>query len=302
MQSDKASATMAFENRGCHSQRTCSIAELLLKNSVWNSGATWAQLGGWKRKSGRAGLTVPKDLDQEGCIDLQISLHCISSENMSRRVGGNGDSRRKGRRWGRRRVVTVCRNVTFLNRFFPFISSWPRLSFLMAGDSDLSPLIAIDVFQLYLWHFKQYVCKHKGFLDLASCHLVWETSLIAIRCQSMGSRRKLCVLGPGMCFSFCLNMNIYSYIHLFPLEKKKWEPFPCGRKLGISRSRSSLDPGFVLWAEVPKRQAPSPCPTYQRNRDQYPSAPRLAFQVLSPRPCITDTIHVMSPVFTFLVD
>lgn len=143
---------------------------------------------------------------------------------MSRRVGGNGDRRGKGGRLGRR-VVTVCRNVTFLNRFFPFISSWPRFSLLMARDSDLSPLIAIDVFQLYLWHFKQYVCKHKGFLDLASCHLVWETSLIAIRCQSMGSRRKLCVLGPGMCFSFCLNMNIYSCIHLFPLEKETGNPF-----------------------------------------------------------------------------
>lgn len=92
-------------------------------------------------------------------------------------------------------------------------------------------------------------------------------------------------------------------MHSFiPTRKKKWEAFPCGRKLGISRSRCSPGPGFVLWAELPKWLAPRPGPTNQRKRDQYPSAPRLAFQVLSPRPCITDTIHIMFPVFTFLVD
>lgn len=127
--------------------------------------------------------------------------------------------------------------MTFLNRFFPSFPPGLDLVFLMARDSDLSPLIAIDVFQLYPWHFKQYVCKHKGFLDLASCHLVWETSLIAIRCQSMGSRRKLCVLGPGMCFSFCLNMNIYSRIHSFPLEKKKVGTLPMWKKTGYIKIR-----------------------------------------------------------------
>lgn len=49
-------------------------------------------------------------------------------------------------------------------------------------------------------------------------------------------------------------------------KKKRWEPFPCGRKLGISRSGSSPGPGLVLCAEVPKWQASRPCPAYQRNR------------------------------------
>lgn len=59
----------------------------------------------------------------------------------------------------------------------------PRLnfcSFLMAGASDLFPSIAIDVFQLYPWHFWQYVCKHKGFSDLASCHLAQELSFVTV--------------------------------------------------------------------------------------------------------------------------
>lgn len=45
------------------------------------------------------------------------------------------------------------------------------LFFLMAGASDLFSLIASDAFQLYLWHLWQYVCKHKAFSDLSSCHL-----------------------------------------------------------------------------------------------------------------------------------
>lgn len=173
----------------------------------------------------------------------------------------------------------------------------------MVGDSDLSPLIAIDVFQLYPWHFKQYVCKHKVFLDLASCHLVWETSLIAIRCQSMGSRRKLCVLDPGMCFSFCLNINIYSCIHLFPLEKKSGNLFHVGENW-IDQGQDP--PRIQAWCCVQKSPRGKHLDLVPRTRGieggQYPSAPRLAFQVLSPRPCIADPIHVTLLVSMLLVD
>lgn len=172
----------------------------------------------------------------------------------------------------------------------------------MAGDSDLSPLIAIDVFQLYPWHFKQYVCKHKGFLDLASCHLVWETSLITIRCQSMGSRWELCVLGPGMCFSFCLNMSIYSLTHSFPLGKKMWT-ISLWEKIGCVKVR--ILPGsrlYVVGQKSPSGKQLYFVPHIRVIEANIPGAPRPVFQVLSTRPNITVTIYVVLPAFMCIVD
>lgn len=94
------------------------------------------------------------------------------SRRKGKGTGWGQEGGEKGR--GRRR-----REEEGSNRFFPFTSSMPASLFLSNGwASDSFPLITIDVFQLYPWLFWQYVCKHKGFSDLASCHLAQELSFI----------------------------------------------------------------------------------------------------------------------------
>lgn len=83
------------------------------------------------------------------------------------------------------------------------------------------------------------------------------------------------------------HLLMHSFI---PTRKKKWEPFPCGRKLDRLRSGSSPDPGLVLCAEVPKGQASRPCPAYQRNRGRsIPQCTQTSFSSF-----ITKTLHSRS--------
>lgn len=111
------------------------------------------------------------------------------------RSGGGGEWRRgRGRREGEGS-----------NRFLPFTSSMPESLFLSnAWASDLFPLITIDVFQLYPWHFWQYVCKHKAFSDLASCHLAQELSFItAYQLSIEGVSKGATYPWPWPCLFFC---------------------------------------------------------------------------------------------------
>lgn len=164
----------------------------------------WAQLGG-ERKAGSPILTPPLRPRQMLSYKSMFSFHCIK-KNWQWLGGAGGGTEGKdrdrvrlggGEEWGRGRVLPDSS-----------LSLPPRLNFcafLMAGASDVFPLIAIDVFQLYPWHFWQYVCPHKAFSDLGSCHLaqraVLRHSASVVNRRGQGRSDVSLVLGL-LCFSF----------------------------------------------------------------------------------------------------
>lgn len=107
----------------------------------------------------------------------------------------------------------------------------------MAGASNLFPSIATDVFQLYLWHFWQYVCKHKAFSDLASCHLAQEPSCVTlvsavIRRGEEGSSASL-VLDLA-----CSSLYAKGQTFLVHCPLGKWKP-PSSRGRNIGRKQGN---------------------------------------------------------------